>query len=118
MQEAVDPAAPGQDERLQRWQISLTAVHESLEFLHLPLAHAEHAFIDGFGWRRQLAAEVEQLILDLAEDLVEPAVTLALVDALRVEDADQADDGIQLVDRAVGDDSRRVLRDSLAADQG
>ena len=42
---------------------------------------------------------------------------LALVEPLGVEDPHEADDGVQLVDRAVGHDARRVLRDPLAADQ-
>jgi len=42
----------------------LTSVHEGLELLHLALADAEHAFIGGVGRCRQLAAEVEELVLD------------------------------------------------------
>jgi hypothetical protein len=55
--------------------------------------------------RRQLAAQVEQLVLDLAEDVVEPARRLALLEALRVEDAREADNRVELVDRAVGLDA-------------
>src|SRR5439155_11360202 len=67
--------------------------------------------------RGQLAAEVEQLVLDLPENLVEPAVVLALGETLLVERADDAHDRVQLVDRPVGDDARRVLGHALAADQ-
>src|SRR5206468_2163587 len=118
MEEPMDPSASRQDERFERRQIFLTASHEAFELLHLAFAHSEHALVDGVGRRRQLAAEVEELVLDLPEDFVEPAVALALADPLGVEDPHQADDRVQLIDRAVGDDARRVLRDSLPADPG
>src|SRR5438445_790032 len=118
MEEPMDPSASRQDERFERRQIFLTAIHEAFELLHLAFAHSEHALVDGVGRRRQLAAEVEELVLDLPEDFVEPAVALTLADPLGVEDPHQADDRVQLIDRAVGDDARRVLRDSLPADQG
>src|SRR3989449_596190 len=118
VEEPVDPAATRQDERLERRQIFLTPIHEGLELLHLAFADSEHALVDGVGRRRQLAAEVEELVLDLSQDFVEPAVPFALGEPLGVEDPHEPDDGVQLVDRAVGDDARRVLRDALAADQG
>src|SRR5262249_36593253 len=105
MQEALYPPAARQDERLERREGLLAAVPGGLELLHLALAHAEHPLVDRLGRRRELAPEVEQLVLDLPEDLVEPAVPLALADALRVEHPGQADDGVQLVDRAIGDDA-------------
>src|SRR5438132_1381766 len=64
------------------------------------------------------ATEIEELVLDLPQHLVEPAMPLPFVEPLGVEDPHQADDGVQLVDGAVGDDARRVLGDPLAADQG
>jgi hypothetical protein len=45
----------------------------------------EHALVLGARRGRQLAAEVEELVLDLAEDLVEPSVVLGLAQALLVE---------------------------------
>jgi len=45
-------------------------------------------------------------------------VPLALGEPLGVEDPHESDDRVQLVERAVGDDARRILRDALAADQG
>ena len=118
MEKSVDAPAARQDERLERRQIFLAPVHELLELLDLALADLEHSFVDGVGWRGQLAPQVEELVLDLSQHFVEPAVALALVEPLGVEHAHQADDGVELVDRAVGHDARRVLRDPLAADQG
>jgi hypothetical protein len=73
------------------------------------------------GRRGQLAAHVEELVLDLAQRGVEPDVFLlpgtAALHALGVEDAHEADDGVQLVHGAVGHDAGRVLRDALAANQ-
>src|SRR5215831_12128863 len=117
VEESVDAPAARQHERLERWQIFLAAIHQLLELLHLALADLEHPFVLGVARRRELAAQIEELVLDLSQDLVEPAVPLALVEPLGVEDAHQADDGVQLVDGAVRYDARRVLRDPLAADQ-
>src|SRR5438094_963288 len=91
MEESVDPAAARQDEGLERRQIFLAPVHQILELLHLALAHPEHPLVRGVGWRRQLAAEVEELVLDLPQHLVEPPVPLALGEALGVDDQRQAD---------------------------
>src|SRR5918996_97019 len=121
VQESLDAAPAGQDEGLERRQVLLAAVHDVLELRHLALADPEHALVDRVGGRRQLAAEVEELVLHLLERRVEPGVTLAAGAArrqpLRVEDADQADHGVELVHGAVGDDAWRVLGYSPAADQ-
>jgi hypothetical protein len=92
-------------------------VHQVLERGHLGLADLEHPFVLGARRRGQLAAEVEQLVLDPAQRLVEPAVMLALGEPLLVERADEPDDGVQLVDGAVRADARRVLGHAPAPDQ-
>ena len=85
------------------------------------VADPEHAFVFRVGRRGRLAADVEELVLDLAQRGVEPLVLLAAgaarFHALGVEDAHEADDGVQLVHGAVGHDARRVLGHALAADQ-
>src|SRR5262245_37733701 len=110
VQETLDAPATGQDERLQRRQIFLTAVHDPLELGHLALAHPEHPLVRGVGGRGQLAAEVEELVLHLAQRGIEPLVTLAARPAdlhpFRVEHAGQPHHRVQLVDGAVGDDAR------------
>src|SRR6266545_1450150 len=73
VQEAVHAAAAGQDERLEGFEVLLTFIHDVLELRHFALAHPEHTVIDGVGRRGQLAAEVEELVLDLLQDAVEPA---------------------------------------------
>ncbi len=39
----------------------------------LLVADPDHALPRRFGWRGELAAEIEQLVLHLAQDLIEPA---------------------------------------------
>src|SRR5438309_3448213 len=92
MEKPVDTPAARQDEGLQRRQIFLAPVHELLELLHLALADAKHPFVGGVGWRGQLAAEIEELVLDLPQHLVEPAMPLPFVEPLGVEDPHQAED--------------------------
>ena len=104
--ERVDAAAAGQREGLQRLQVFLAVVHQLFEPLHLRLGEVEHAFVLGTGRRRELAAEIEELVLDLLQHVVEPAVVLAVGEALLVERADDADDGVQLVHRPVRFDAR------------
>src|SRR5213078_2300361 len=117
VEERVDSAAAGERERLERLEVLLAVVHEALERRDLRLAHLEHPLVLRLRRRGELAAEVEQLVLDSPQHLVEPAVVLALGQTLRVERADEADDRVQLVDRPVGDDPRRVLGHALAAHQ-
>src|SRR4030095_10413499 len=76
MEEAAHAAAAGEDEGLERLEILLAPVHELLERLHLGFADPVHAFVDRVLGRGQLAAEVEQLVLEAAEHFVEPAVVL------------------------------------------
>src|SRR5262249_55648923 len=95
----------------------LAVMHQALERGHLGLTDPEHALVPGVGGRGQLADEIEQLVLDLPEHLVEPAMVLALLEAFLVERPDEPDDRIQLVDGPVGLDARRILRHAPAADQ-
>src|SRR5438309_10952174 len=106
MEKPVDAPAARQDKGLQRRQIFLAPVHELLELLHLALADAKHPFVGGIGWRAQLAAEIEELVLDLPQDLVKPAMSLPLDEPLGVDDAHQADNGVERVDGAGGAGAR------------
>ena len=84
---------------------------------HLLRPHPEHALVHRVGRRGQLAAQVEQLVLQPAQHLVEPAVPAAALLPLRIEHASQPDHRVQLVDGAVRLDARRVLGHATAAYQ-
>src|SRR5437867_1952904 len=75
----------------------------------------------GRGRRRELATEVEELVLQPAEDVVELAarggVRVVRRELGLVGGARHADRGVQLVDGAVGFDPRAVFSDPLAADE-
>ena len=60
-------------------------------------------------WRRELGAQVEQLVLNDRQHRVEPA----RVAAPRQLGPDDAEHRVQLIDRAVGFDPVMVLRDPL-----
>ena len=115
MEKAPHAAAAGKGEGLQRLEILLALIHERLESLDLAFAHPMHALVDRVIGRSQLATQVEELVLDLTKDPVEPSVRLALLQALRVEDPREPDDGVELVDGAVGLDAWRVLGDAAPA---
>ena len=117
VQERAHPASAREDEGLERLQILLALVHEPLERAHVVGTDFEHARVLGVRRRRQLAAEVEQLVLDPFEDLLEP-VARGARRRVGVEAARQTDDGVELVDLAVALDAGRVLRHARAADQG
>src|SRR4029453_13717103 len=107
MEEAAHAAAAGEDEGLERLEILLAAVHELLERLPLGLPAAGQALLGGVARRGQLAAEVEELVLETAKHFIEPAVVLALLELLGIEDPREPDDGVELVDGAVGLDPER-----------
>jgi hypothetical protein len=117
LEEAADAPAAGEDEGLQRLQVLLALVDQLLERRHLGGADSEHALVGGVGRRGQLAAQVEELVLESSEHAVQPGGGIALLPPLGGEDAGQPDDGVQLVDGAVGLDPRGVLGDAAAADQ-
>jgi len=98
--------------------LSGALVHQLLERGHLGRAHAEHALVERLARGGQLAPQVEELVLDAAQDLVEPTVLLAALELRRVEGAREADDRVQLVDGAVGLDPRRVLGHAAPAHEG
>jgi len=118
VQEALDPAATRQlkDFRGARsfWQWSMSfssSVTSPSPILNIPRTRRPG--------RRQLAAEIEELILDLLQHLVQPAVALAAGATsrhpLRVEHAREPDRRVEFVDGAVRRDARRVLRHAPAA---
>src|SRR5215469_12798259 len=110
MQEPSDPSPAGENERLERPEVLLALVDEPLEGRHFGLAHPEHAFVLRVRRGGELAAEVEQLVLQSAQDFVEPSVFVAARELLGVEDPGQSDDRVQLIDGAVGLDARGILR--------
>src|SRR5262249_7343127 len=109
-------AAAGQHERAERLQVLLAGVHHGLERGHLLAADAEHSRLKIRLGRRELAPEVEELVLQALQDLVEAAAG-GRAAKLRVHGACDAERGVQLVDRAVCVDARAVLRDARAADE-
>src|SRR5580658_4270852 len=77
-----------------------------------------HPFVLAAGRRRELAAHVEQLVLDAPQRLrVRIEIGAELVAILRQPGAHDSDDRIQLVDSAVGLQAQAVLGHALAADQ-
>ena len=121
MEERAHAAASRQDERFERREALKAVVDRRLETLHLRLAHAEAAGRRRRGRRRELATEVEELVLQPAEDVVELAarggVRVVRRELGLVGGARHADRGVQLVDGAVGFDPRAVFSDPLAADE-
>ncbi len=116
MEEGGDRTAARQDERLQRLEVLLALVDRPLEDLHLLVADADHAVPLGIRRRGELAAEVEELVLHLAENRVEARGDRRFRRRV-VERAHDAEDRVQLVDGAVALDPRVVLGDTLAADE-
>src|SRR5207247_355006 len=115
VEEGPDAAASRQHEGLERREVLLARVDQALELPDLGLSYPVHALVHGLLGRGQLAAEVEELVLEPPEDLVEPAMPLGLGEPLLVEDSGEAEDRIQLVEAAVRLDPRRVLGHARAA---
>src|SRR5262249_51899521 len=90
------PPAAGEDERAQRREVLLAAVDRALEGLHLRLADAEHARAEGLRRRGELATQVEELVLEPAQDLVELATRGRPVALGPVHGAGGADRPVQL----------------------
>src|SRR5438094_8972361 len=84
-------------ERFEDLEILLTLVDRALELAHLGLGDAPHALVLGVRRRRQLAAEIEELVLQPLEDLDQPSAGIAVL--LGGERAHDAEHGVELVDR-------------------
>jgi len=60
----------------ERLEVLLPAIHVRLELLDLRVADPKHALVDRVVRCGQLAAEIEELVLEAPKHLVEPAVLL------------------------------------------
>ena len=123
VQERGHGAATREDERLERLQVFLAAIDALLERCDLRIADHQHAGVLGAGRGRELAAEIEELVLQSHEDAFELARRVARGtrragrEHLLVEGPREPEDRVQLVDRPERLDARRVLRDLRAADE-
>jgi hypothetical protein len=106
VQERAGTSAARQDERLERREPLLAAVHALLEGRHLGVADLEHPRDPRGRRRRQLGAEVEELALEDAQDAIELAARGVPADVDLVRRAHDAERGVELVDRAVRVDAR------------
>ncbi len=93
MEKRGDRAAARQDERLQRGQVGLAFVDRALEYFDLRGTDADHAFPRRVGRGGELAAEIEELVLHLAENDIEALRGRARGGAV-VERAYDAEDGV------------------------
>ena len=117
MQIGANAPTARQDERFERLEIFLTLVDEFLQTLDFIIADLVHARLKKFRRCRQLAADIEKLILNPAQNLVEESMPLAGFEAFFVKHPRQADYRVELVDGAVSVDARRIFGDALAADE-
>src|SRR5437879_12397520 len=109
MQVRANFASPGKHERFERFQFFLTLVDELLDFLHLALADAVHSFLKKIRRGSQLAPQVEQLILELAQYHIQKPVDLADIDFLVVENPRQTDEGARTVCGPVSPDTMQAF---------
>ena len=72
-----DAAAARENERLERLEILLALIDPFFQPTDLFRADAIHAILKSLGRRRQLAAQIEKLVLKLAQHLVEKLVRIA-----------------------------------------
>src|SRR6266850_5408777 len=117
VEERAHAPATRKHERLEGLQVLLAAVEYRLERLHLRRADPEHPRDECRGRRRELAPEVEQLVLEPLQDGVELAGRRRTAELRRVHGARDADRRVQLVDRPVRFDPETILRDTRPADQ-
>src|SRR5437868_15096274 len=103
MEECRDRPATRQDERLQGLEILLAFVDGTLEDFHLLVADPDHAFPLDLRRRCELAAEVEELVLYLAQNGIEAGRDRPRRPRV-VERAHDAEDRGQPVRRAVASD--------------
>ena len=135
MQEAAHFSAAGQDKRVERLQVFLAGIDEAFETLHLLLADPKHALVGKVRGGGQFTAQVEQFILELAQDIVQmlggrqlrlqrgnvSSTSRQMLDTFPlqvvIEYPGQAHHGVQLVQRPVGLDTDRVLGDLFSPDE-
>src|SRR5207249_8050326 len=87
----------------------------ALELENFGFGDAPHTFVVHARRRRELAAEVEKLVLQPLQELYQPRRSLR--PCLRRQRAYDTEHGVELVDRAVGHDPLGILGDTSAADE-
>jgi len=118
MEIAPNPSPPPwKDEGFQGFECLLAIVNNFFDPFDLFSSDGDDSFVAGIRWRRQFAAEVEKLFLDIAQDLIQKTMCLPLLESLLVEDPCQTDDGIEFVHGPVGLDPRGVLGNPLPTNQ-
>ncbi len=83
MEEGADLSASGKNERIQWFQIALALVDELLQRFDVGGANVKHAIVNGVWRRGQLAAEVEEFVLQPLQDLLQFRVVCAGIAELR-----------------------------------
>lgn len=111
----VETAAAGEDEAAEGRDVFVHGVDLAFELFDFDVGDAGLAGMDVFGTGGEDGAEIEELMLDAAQDRGEQAH--AGIDAAEIlaGDAGQADEGVQFVDGAVGFDAEGVFGDALAS---
>ena len=71
MQKAAHFPAAGQNKRVERLQVFLTNIDNTFEPLDLRLADPKHALVGKIRRGGQFTPQVEQLILELAQNIVQ-----------------------------------------------
>src|SRR5262249_59876050 len=91
VEQRAHPAAARKDERAQRRELLLAAVHDLLERRHLGGADAEHARLERGRRGREFGAEVEELALQAPQHDVEFAARGRALELRGVEGPRYAD---------------------------
>src|SRR5258705_1458177 len=117
VEECAHAPAARKHEGPERLQVLLATVHRRLERLHLRGTDAEHPRPELRRRRRELPAQVEELVLEPPEDRVELPRRPRAPRLRGVHGAHHADGRVQLVHRPVGLDPGAVLRDPRSPDE-
>ena len=113
----VEAGAAGQDKATEGFEVSVAAVHLGLECVDIGLTDARLAGMNILGQRGEDGAEVEEAVLDAAEDACEPCELRAVGLAFEGGEAGRADEGVELVDLAVAGNAGARLGNDLPADE-
>ena len=117
VQEATHFPTAGQDKRVKGLQIFLTGIDNTFEALDLRLADSKHAFVGKVCGGGQFTPEVEQFILELAENIVQVFGGRQLWLQVVIEYPSQTYNRVQFVQRPIGLDTGSILRGLLTPDE-